>query len=113
MIKTKALFVPFMAVTSYDASKIKKFNVAMFCLLAVVCFGCLVVANNLSIKGFQISEAQSQLETLRNNNERLQLSMNEIKSLPSTNNSVAALGMIPAGDVQYLSAKATEVSLAK
>ena len=115
MIKTKTQIAFPWALTNplTTQTTVKTANTFLLMVVAGLCFAYLIVVNNLAVQGFEIRDYQQQLTDLQQQNEAFQLAIQDIQSLPSTTTKVESLGMIAAGDIQYLSAAQSEVSLAK
>jgi len=71
----------------------------------------LVQANNLAMQGYQIETLRNQIEKLRVESRDLESQALQLQSYQHLNSRLSGLNMVPASDVKYLPANADAVSL--
>lgn len=87
------------------------FGLAVFVVMAVVFFvGYLFQVNAISAKGLQIRSLESRISDLKREDEKLELKVAQEQSIQSVQTKVKELGMIPSGQVEYVSAGAPTVA---
>lgn len=89
----------------------KKLFLTLFSVLVVFGLGgYLFEVNAIATKGFQIHDLEKQISQIKNDNEKLQLQMVQLKSTTDLTDKVNGLGMVPADGISYLNANAQVVA---
>lgn len=85
---------------------------AVFGALMVAFFiGYLVQVNATSSKGFQIRTLQSRIADLKEQDDTLELKVAQEQAVASVEQKVQAMGMVPADQVEYVSAPEPNVAM--
>ena len=85
-------------------------NVNKVLLLAIIVIGVYYIAgtNDLTIKGFALSDLKSQKNKLVEANNKLELNALTLSAYSNIKEKVSSLNMVAAGEVSYLTAGAEE-----
>lgn len=78
------------------------FPLTILTLLAVLTVAYVVELNVVSRRGFQVRTLDTRLQTLREENRKLNIQLAELQSMTGIEDRIAALGLVPTADVQYL-----------
>lgn len=89
-----------------------RLGAAAFGALVVAFFvGYLVQVNATSSKGFQIRTLQSKISDLKEQGDKLELKVAQEQAVASVEQKVQAMGMVPAQQVDYVSAQQPGVAM--
>lgn len=85
-------------------------NRIMTVLIIVLFGGFLIATNDLSIKGFVLSEMKLKLSDLEKNNQKLQLQVMELQSYDNIDKKARARNMVKVDKIEYISLAKEEVA---
>lgn len=78
------------------------FPLTILALLVVLTVAYVVELNVVSRRGFQVRTLDTRLQTLREENRKFNIQLAELQSMTGIEDRIAALGLVPSADVQYL-----------
>lgn len=91
--------------------KTHRLNVIVASLAFVMLVGNLVVLNMITAKGYAMKKAESKLAELKNENQRLSLSLSDQQSMDNLLSEVDKLGLVESKSVSYITMQSTEMAL--
>lgn len=83
---------------------LKNFNLAVFFIIIIIAVYYMAGVNDLSIKGFALSESRAQKNKLIEANNKLELKALTLSSYSNIKGKISDLKMVAAGEVSYLTA---------
>ncbi len=83
----------------------------MAALVAALGVAYLIQLNLVAAQGFALRSAEARLDELKERNKKLQVELAQKESLAGMAEEIAALGMVPVHQVEYLVAPGGEVAL--
>lgn len=88
-----------------DARPAVRVSLRLLMLAAVLVFGIgyLVLSNHVATKGFVMKDFQSQIETLTQTNEALEVQVMDLQSLNNLQNASSNLDLVSISKMEYLS----------
>ncbi|OGF27018.1 hypothetical protein A2242_03005 [Candidatus Falkowbacteria bacterium RIFOXYA2_FULL_47_9] len=86
-------------------------GVFLFISAAVAACAYLMLSNHLITQGFALNSAKERLTELTKQNQELELAVMQGESYDQVSGHIAALGMVAAGDVEYLEVKSSGVAM--
>jgi hypothetical protein len=89
------------------------FNVLGLVLVLAGCGAYIAQINGSVTTGYALRDAQTKVDELTNENQKLEVAVRKEQSLEDVENSVKILGLVPAGTPTYVSAASASYALAK
>ena len=81
---------------------LKKINLSLFALSALLFVVYLIEINTLSVKGFAIADFKGQLNELNRENANLEVKINTLRSYSYLETKIAKLNLVPTDNIIYL-----------
>ncbi len=88
----------------------KTVRIALCSVIIALGIGYSVVISNVSTKGYELTDVERQITQLREENQKLRLSVAEFRSLSTVQKRMQALGMVPVDEVTYVAVGGSSVA---
>lgn len=81
---------------------LKKINISLFLLLLIVSISYVILANSITVKGFELNDLRSQLSYLNEENRTLETNLMAMKAYGNIYSQVENLNMVAIENIAYI-----------